>query len=196
MLVVNTNHMHCYLMLINEKSVTLYPTLYGQRCKEDWNYQRMKTKFHSGSVRLSVPWWQIKLNTNICSRKKKWNLILLCQDHLNQLQFKWISMHVQSNDEWSFQAVVGLSVLCWCCFFSLCIFSFEYFYFDEPIKIDLFPTNEHAAAHECQIRFIIVRVFFFCSEHTTNKALQIWCDDRIIWDKSKNQLNFFAFIRI
>lgn len=81
-------------------------------------------------------------------------------------------------------------------FFSTLHFSFEYFYFDEPIKIDLFPTNEHAAAHECQIRFIIVRVFFFCSEHTTNKALQIWCDDRIIWDKSKNQLNFFAFIRI
>lgn len=99
-------------------------------------------------------------------------------------------MHVQSNDEWSFQAVVGLSVLCWCCFFFTLHFSFECFYSNEPIKIDLFPTNEHAAAHECQIRFI-VRVFFF-SVQSTPQTRRFKFDVMIELFETKAKINWIS----
>lgn len=125
-------------------------------------------------------------------RKSNRNLILLRQDHLNQFEFKWISMHVRSNDEckvlWS---IVWRAVLCcglhikfnssWffrvfsflqfaCCRF-LSMKCFHVSFFDEPIKIDLIPmnahTNTHFAAyytmHECQIRFMLYFMFIFFS---------------------------------
>lgn len=89
--------------------------------------------------------------------KKLWNLILLCQDHLNQLQFKWISMHVRSNDEWSI----------WDCCWSLFPFDFNvfliiiFFHFNEPIK-KLISIQRTAVEwiHECRIRFISIILYF------------------------------------
>lgn len=75
-------------------------------------------------------------------------------------------------------------------FFSTLHFSFEYFYFDEPIKIDLFPTNEHAAAHECQIRFIIVRVFF--SVQSTPQTRRFKFDVMIELFETKAKINWIS----
>lgn len=102
-------HTHTY-----NKSVTILSMWSMWNCEQkDPSRTWCETKW--------LAWWSTNINWKRKKRMPKattfWkereseenpnrNLILLRQDHLNHFQFKWISMHVQSNDEckilWSF----------------------------------------------------------------------------------------------
>lgn len=127
MLVVNSNKAYIViLMLINDthtrnahitKTNNMRLTILSLWSM--WNYKQ-KDPSRTWCESKWLAWWSKDINwkrkkhttpkattTTTFWRKgeSEWrktpnrNLILLRQDHLNQFQFKWISMHVRSNDE-------------------------------------------------------------------------------------------------
>lgn len=202
MLVANSNHMHCYLMLINEKSVTMLIRAiwcfeedeYDVALSEDKEPLRPHSSLHAIADKERSRWGE-----------KKWNLILLCQDHLNQFQFlSWnfnacpMQWRVKFAFLFACEAAAAAVRVCvvgrclWCgflfcsrlLFVLLCI---KCVYFDEPIKSDLFATSEPTLCTSVRFDLFIhsLDVFFHLPQTRRFK-----CDDRIIWDKGKKSTEF------